>query len=163
MKPLSNEIVLRPRFQLNVPGNKEEVLSEFEKTKEAPFLIKRIDEHIFIKFNEKHHHFWSPQLHLEIAELDTTNCRLNGVFGPNPTLWTFFMFLHFVVAGLFIIIGIWAYSSASLHRPYHLQVGLMILIIILWFVLYFAGRSGKQKGKPQMRELHDFMMKVLKI
>ena len=163
MKPVSNEIVLRPRFQLNVHQPKEQILSNFEEVKEPPFLVKRLDEHVFIKFNQENHHFWSPQLHLEIDELDTTSSRLYGVFGPNPTLWTLFMFIHFVVAGMFIIIGIWAYSSVSLQRPFHLQVGLMILIVILWFVLYFAGRIGKQKGKPQMKELHDFMMKVLKI
>jgi len=64
MKPLPNEIVLRPRFQLDVVGNKEDVLKNFESAAESPFLVKRLDEHIFIKFNEKNNHFWSPQLHL---------------------------------------------------------------------------------------------------
>ncbi|SFR77138.1 GTP-binding protein [Maribacter stanieri] len=161
MKPLPNEIVLRPRFQLDIPTTKEIVLSKFEKTKEAPFLIKRLDEHIFIKFNQKEHHFWSPQLHLEIDEIDLHNCRLHGVFGPNPTLWTFFMFIHFVVATLFIIVGIWAYASASLNGMYHIQIGIMVILVVIWFVLYFAGRSGKKKGKPQMHQLNDFIQNVL--
>jgi len=161
MKPLPNEIVLRPRFQLDVVGNKEDVLKNFESAAESPFLVKRLDEHIFIKFNEKNNHFWSPQLHLEIDKIDEKNCHLHGVFGPNPTLWTFFMFLHFVIAALFIILGIWGYSSASLNKPYHLQLGLMVMIVILWFALYFFGRGGKQKGKPQMQELYGFMMNVL--
>ena len=161
MKPLPNEIVLRPRFQLQIPKNKENVLSMFEGLKEDPFLVKRLDEHVFIKFNQKEHHFWSPQLHLEIDEVDDISCKLYGVFGPNPTLWTFFMFIHFVIATLFIIIGIWAYSSASLNKDYHIQVGIMIMLTALWFVLYFAGRSGKKKGKPQMQQLHEFMTNVL--
>ena len=161
MKPLPNEIVLRPRFQLQIPKNKENVLSMFEGLKEDPFLVKRLDEHVFIKFNQKEHHFWSPQLHLEIDEVDDISCKLYGVFGPNPTLWTFFMFIHFVIATLFIIIGIWAYSSASLNKDYHIQVGIMIMLTALWFVLYFAGRSGKKKGKPQMHQLHEFMTNVL--
>ena len=161
MKPLPNEIVLRPRFQLQIPKNKENVLSKFEGLKEDPFLVKRLDEHVFIKFNQKEHHFWSPQLHLEIDEVDDISCKLYGVFGPNPTLWTFFMFVHFVVATLFIIIGIWAYSSASLDKNYHIQVGLMVLLVLIWFVLYFAGRSGKKKGKPQMQQLLDLMQNVL--
>ncbi|WP_299323509.1 GTP-binding protein [uncultured Maribacter sp.] len=161
MKPLPNEIVLRPRFQMNVEQSKKTVLSNFEVAAQTPFLVNRLDEHVFIKFNQKEHHFWSPQLHLEIDEVDAFNCRLHGVFGPNPTLWTFFMFIHFVIATLFIIIGIWAYSSASLGKDYHIQVGVMIMLIALWFVLYFAGRSGKKKGKPQMHQLHDFMTNVL--
>tara|TARA_R110000782_G_scaffold244394_2_gene331174 strand:- start:112 stop:603 length:492 start_codon:yes stop_codon:yes gene_type:complete len=161
MKPLPNEIILRPRFQLDVVETKEDILKKFENAGHDPFLVNRLDEHVFIKFNAKNNHFWSPQLHLEIDEIDSSKCRVYGVFGPNPTLWTFFMFVHFVVATLFIIIGIWAYSSSSLNKPYSIQLGLMFIIVIIWFVLYFFGRSGKRKGKPQMHEQYSFMMKVL--
>jgi len=71
------------------------------------------------------------------------------------------MFLHFGVATLFIILGIWAYSSASLNNPYGLQLGLMGFMVVLWFVLYFFGRAGKRKGKPQMRQIYQFMTEVL--
>lgn len=161
MKTVPNEIALRPRFQLELLGNKEYLLEAFEKAEKAPFVLKRIDDHIFIKFNKDNHHFWSPQLHLEIDGIDKKNSKLYGVFGPNPTLWTFFMFLHFGVATCFIILAIWAYSSAALNKPYSLQLALMGFMLVLWFVLYFFGRAGKHKGKPQMQELHTFMMKVI--
>ncbi len=161
MKPLPNDIVLRPRFQLEIPETKEKVLDSFENLKRKPFIIKRLDEHVFIKFERDKNSFWSPQLHLEIDELDEKNCKLFGVFGPNPVLWTFFMFLHFGVATIFIVLGIWAYSSASLDKPYGLQLGLMGFMVVLWFVLYFFGRIGKRQGKPQMRELYQLMMDVL--
>lgn len=161
MKPIANDIVLRPRFQLELSDSKEKVLENFEKSAIAPFLLKRLDEHIFIKFNKKNNHFWSPQLHLEIVTIDDNTCRLYGVFGPNPSLWTFFMFLHFGVATLFTILAIWAYSSAALNKTYLLQLGLMALMVIIWFVLYAFGRTGKHKGKPQMQELYRFMMTVL--
>jgi len=164
MKALPNEIVLRPRFQLELPDTKEVVLEAFESSQKKPFLLNRSDDHIFIKFNVEKNNFWSPQLHLEINELveqEEKGSRLYGVFGPNPTLWTFFMFLHFGVATVFSILGIWAYSSASLDRPYGLQLGLMGFMLVLWFVLYAFGRAGRQKGKPQMHELHTFMMEVL--
>ncbi len=161
MQPLPNDIVLRPRFQLEVSGSKEKLLKDFEISKVEPFLVKRLDEHVFIKFDKTNNHFWSPQLHLEIDTVDEKNSRIYGVFGPNPTLWTFFMFLHFGVAMLFIILGIWAYSSAALNKPYGLQLGLMGFLIIIWFILYFLGRSGKREGKPQMQELYGFMMEKL--
>jgi len=161
MKPLANDIVLRPRFQLELSDPKEKLLKSFEQAEVTPFLVKRLDEHVFIKFDKKNNHFWSPQLHLEIDEIDKTNSKLYGVFGPNPSLWTFFMFLHFGVATIFIILSIWAYSSAALHKPYGLQLGLMGFMAILWFILYFFGRAGKHKGKPQMHELYRFMMNVL--
>ena len=158
MKPIPNDIVLRPRFQLELSGTKEALLQSFEKSQVEPFLVQRLDEHIFIKFNENNHHFWSPQLHIEIDEIDIKNSKLYGVFGPNPSLWTFFMFLHFGVVTVFIILGIWAYSSAALDKPYGLQLGLMAFMAVLWCTLYFFGRAGKQKGKPQMQELYRFMI-----
>lgn len=161
MKPLPNDIVLRPRFQFEIPQTKETVLKSFEGLEKNPFIIKRLDEHIYIKFNPEQNNFWSPQLHLEIDEIDENNCKLFGVFGPNPALWTFFMFLHFGVATLFIIIGIWAYSSASLEKPYGLQLGLMGLMLVLWITLYLFGRLGKRSGKPQMKQLYVFMTKIL--
>ncbi len=163
MSVLPNDIVLRPRFQLELSHPKDNVLSNFEQSKKPPFLVKRVDEHLFIKFNQEQHHFWSPQIHLEIDEIDENNCKLYGVFGPNPTLWTFFMFLHFAVATVFVILAIWAYSSAALNKPYDLQIGLMVFMVFLWFVLYVLGRVGKRKGKPQMQELYGFMMDVLTI
>jgi hypothetical protein len=137
------------------------ILDQFEKTYKTPFVVKRIDDHVFIKFNAEKVHFWSPQLHLEIIAVDEKNSTLFGIFGPNPTLWTFFMFLHFGVATIFIILGVWAYSSASLGRPYSFQLMLMLLMALLWFILYAFGRAGRYKGKPQMRQLYDFMHKVL--
>lgn len=161
MSVLPNDIVLRPRFQLEIAESKEKVLHDFEHSEAPPFLVKRLDEHLFIKFNKEQHHFWSPQLHLEINKIDENNSKIYGVFGPNPTLWTFFMFLYFGVATLFVILAIWAYSSAALKKPYGLQIGLMVFMAVLWFALYFLGRAGKYKGRPQMQDLYEFMMKIL--
>lgn len=161
MKIASNDIVLRPRFQLELAKTKEEALESLKKSEADPFLVKRIDEHIFIKFNQKENHFWSPQLHLEVEEIDEKNCRIFGVFGPNPALWTFFMFLHFSVVTVFVILGIWAYSIASLGKSYSIQIGIMIIMLVLWITFYIFGRIGKQKGKPQMEFLHEFVMKTL--
>lgn len=157
MQVLPNEIVLRPRFQIELEQPKEKALQSFEGIDQPPFVVKRMDDHVFIKFNTEEIHFWSPQLHLEINDIEEGGTKLYGLFGPNPTLWTFFMFLHFGVATIFIGLGVWGYSSASLGRGYGLQLGLMIFMVLLWFVLYALGRAGRRKGKPQMHELHNFM------
>ena len=163
MKTLSKDIVLRPRFQIQLDRPKDTALDSFENGKSDPFVVKRIDDHVFIKFNKKNIHFWSPQLHLEINEVDDASSRLYGLFGPNPTLWTFFMFIHFGVATFFIIFGIWAYSYAALDEPYGLQIGAMVFMVVLWFVLYGFGRAGKRKSKPQMNELYSFMSNRLQL
>lgn len=163
MKTLPNSIVLRPRFQIDLDTSNENILLAFEKAKTSLFSIKRMDNHVFIKFITEEQHFWSPQLHLEIVKDEPLKTsKIYGLFGPNPTLWTFFMFLHFGVATVFIILGIWGYSSAILGKTYGLQLGLMGFIVVLWFILYAFGRAGRKKGKPQMQQLKEFMLATLK-
>ncbi len=165
MQILNNEISLRPRFQIDLDQPKEMVLSLFEEVEEDEprFLLKRIDDHVFIKMNEDEAHFWSPQLHLEINEKEGGGSRLYGLFGPNPTLWTFFIFLHFGLGTLFIIFGIWAYSNWSLKLAYSLQLMVCFMMILFWIVLYIFGRMGKTRGKEQMRLLNEFMLAKLSL
>tara|TARA_R110002049_G_scaffold139149_2_gene299701 strand:+ start:20533 stop:21036 length:504 start_codon:yes stop_codon:yes gene_type:complete len=161
---LSNKIVLRPRFKFEVQQSNETILKEFEqfKTTQTDFVLSRIDNHVFIKFPKKNQHFWSPQLHLEINEDGENKAIVNGLFGPNPTVWTLFMFLHFIVAGLFFGFGIWTYTNITLINNYTIQLFLTFLMIIIWFVLYFAGRIGRSKGMQEMHQLNDFMNTILK-
>lgn len=35
-------------------------------------------------------------------------------------------------------------------------------MVILWFVLYFAGRMERSKGIPEMHKLHGFMKETLR-
>jgi len=161
---LPNEIVLRPRFKFEVPTHNETLLESFEERKshQTEFIVSRIDDHVFIKFPKKDQHFWSPQLHLEINEEGSDKSIVYGLFGPNPTVWTLFMFLHFIVAGLFFGFGIWAYTNATLNDSYAIQLSLTLFMVVIWFVLYFAGRIGRSKGKPEMYKLHGFMEETLR-
>ena len=162
---LSNDIVLRPRFKFEISRYNEAVLSDFEnaKTTQSEFIVTRVDDHVFIKFPKEKQHFWSPQLHLEINEIDKNSSMLHGLFGPNPTVWTLFMFLHFLVAGLFIAFSIWTYTNISLKQSYALQASLTFLMVLLWVTLYFAGSIGKASSTNDMRLLNDFMNKILEI
>ncbi len=161
---LTNDIVLRPRFKIEVNTNHQIVLQAFENLKKnsPQFIITRVDDHVFLKFPKQQQHFWSPQLHLEINEKDETSSTVCGLFGPNPTVWTLFMFLHFVVAGLFFGFGVWAYTNATLGNDYAMQLFLTLMMVVFWFVLYAAGRMGRAKGKPEMHKLNDFMQNTLK-
>jgi len=161
---LTNEIVLRPRFKFDVKYKNQELLSLFENAKDtqSDFIVSRLDDHVFIRIPKEKQHFWSPQLHLEIIELDENSSTVHGLFGPNPTVWTMFMFFHFFVAIIFIGFGAWAYSNWSLNTGCGLQIGVMVLMATLWFVLYFAGQLGKKSGMDEMHLLHHFMRDTLR-
>ncbi|MBR9914682.1 MAG: GTP-binding protein [Algicola sp.] len=159
-----NEIILRPRFKLIIHQENDRLLKLFEAAdkEQSAFIVSRIDDHVFIKIPKEKQHFWSPQLHLEINKNDQEETStIYGLFGPNPTVWTMFMFLHFMVAGLFIGFGIWTYVNWRLGSHYAIPLFLTLLMILLWFALYFGGRLGKKTGAEEMQRLHDFMKETL--
>jgi len=162
---LGEEIVLRPRFKLEIDQSPEWALSAFEKAKAETdqFVIHRSDDHVFIKIPKDKQHYWSPQLDLEIFNFEDDKTQVRGLFGPKPAVWTLFMFLHFLVIGLAAVVGVWAYSNASLHTPYFMQLLGLFLLVIGWFVLYFAGRMGKSAGKKEMLALRKFMLQTLQL
>ena len=72
-----------------------------------------------------------------------------------------FMFLHFIVDGVFIGCGVWTYVNHSLNESILLPILLMIAMVIIWILFYFGGQVGKEKGKEQMNILHQFMQEVI--
>tara|TARA_R100000306_G_scaffold37422_1_gene37696 strand:+ start:1228 stop:1743 length:516 start_codon:yes stop_codon:yes gene_type:complete len=160
---LSNEIVLRPRFSLKLDHSSDEIKLLFNqaKSEQVAFKISCVDDHIFIKLPKNQQHFWSPQLHLEFEEAEKNSCSIKGFFGPNPTIWTMFIFLHVGVGILFMINATWMYSNYSLGNPLDIQIWIFIVLILIWVLLYVAGTVGKKKGRPDMQELYYFMMTIL--
>lgn len=160
---LTNEIVLRPRFRLSLEMSGEEVLRRFAdiKKEQNRFGVTCIDKHIFLRLPKDEQIFWSPQLHLEVMESTDNECTVHGFFGPNPTVWTMFIFFHVVIAMLFIADMVWLYSNHSLGGTYGFQIGVALGLVAVWILLYIGGSIGKRKGKPGMRVLHGFMLKTL--
>lgn len=161
---LSNEIVLRPRFQMELDKSCKQVSELIAKAKidQVKFIVSCVDDHFFIKLPNSQQHFWSPHLHLEVSEISENKCALQGFFGPNPTVWTMFMFFHVAVGILFMVDLTWLYSNYNLGNAIILQISIAAVLVMLWVLLYIAGRIGKKKGKPGMRELYDFMMETIR-
>lgn len=161
--PITNQIVLRPRFKTELNRDCTQIIELFIKAKseQKRFIVSCVDDHIFIKLPQNQQHFWSPQLHLEVTEKTENQCSLHGFFGPNPTVWTMFMFFHVAVGILFMVNATWMYTRYNLNNPIALQVGIAVALVIIWILLYFAGAAGKKKGKNGMRDLYDFMLETI--
>ena len=162
MEP-AKSIALRPKFEVEP---RTSVATPSEKAKQlktelkADYQIKIIDEHLYFYFSKEKRKYYSPFLHLEL-EANEEKTKVKGLFGPEQLLWTLFMFLHFIIAGLFLVFAMMAYTHWSLNQSIVLDVVVMTFMVVFWILLYVIARINREKGVPQMHELEDLMHKVL--
>jgi len=157
----NSKVFLRPRFSLEVGKSKEEAISAIERELvylKKDYKYKISDHHIFIDVSEKDSHFWSPHLHIEIVTNDQTSSTIKGLFSPKPQVWTFFMFLHFVIGVSFLAFLMMLYVYNSLDKNIIFPLMMVIFLPIFWFTLYFVGRIGRDLGMKQMQKLHEFLL-----
>jgi hypothetical protein len=160
-----NEIRLRLRFykDVNEPiAVIKEKLQTHRDTQPQDYSVKVNDEHVWFHFKGDRKHYWSPHLHLELESKEDNTTHIRGLFGPDSTLWTMFMFLHFVVAGIFIIFGMIAYSNYTLKAPMMMDVIIMFIMVIVWFLLYVIARQIREKGHDQMNELEQVFLRIIR-
>ena len=122
--------------------------------------LKDSEEKLYFYFSKEKRKYYSPFLHLEL-EANEGKTTVKGLFGPEQLLWTLFMFLHFIVAGLFLVFSMMAYTHWSLNQSIVLDVVVMTFMVVFWILLYVIARINREKGVPQMHELEDLMHKVL--
>ena len=162
MEP-EKSIALRPKFEVESKNSVEKILEKallLKKELIADYQIKIIDEHIYFYFSKTKRKHYSPFLHIEL-EANENKTLVKGLFGPEQLLWTLFMFLHFIIAGLFLVFAMMAYTHWSLGQSLILDFSIMGIMIVFWFSLYFLARLNRERGIPQMHELEDLMYKVL--
>ena len=162
MEP-EKSIALRPRFEVESKKSVEQILERAKNLKselKSDYQIKIIDEHLYFYFSKEKRKYYSPFLHLEL-EADEGKTIIKGLFGPEQLLWTLFMFLHFIVAGLFLVFSMMAYTHWSLNQSIVLDVVVMTFMVVFWILLYVIARINREKGVPQMHELEDLIHKVL--
>jgi hypothetical protein len=162
-----NEIRLRLRFFKDVEENIDVVRQKFvDYAKNLPsgFLIKIRPNHIQFTIQGEKQKYWSPHLSIELEEMEGNEknaTHIRGLFGPAQTLWTFFMFLHFIVAGIFTLFGMFAYSNYTLKESMTKDFIIMFIMVILWFLLYVIARQMREKGHAQMDELENEFEKIM--
>ena len=162
MEP-EKSIALRPKFEVESKNSVDKILEKAKQLKtelKADYQIKIIDEHLYFYFSKEKRKYYSPFLHLEL-EANEDKTTVKGLFGPEQLLWTLFMFLHFIIAGLFLVFAMMAYTHWSLNQSIVLDIVVMTFMVVFWILLYVIARINREKGVPQMHELEDLMYKVL--
>jgi hypothetical protein len=159
-----NTLALRPTFSKDVPKSMEEILENAAKIKldvKADYIVKISDHQLFFFITHANRKYYSPHLHVELTENTDKTTNVRGLYGPDQTVWTFFMFLHFIIAGVFLIFAMIAYSHYTLKQSTTLDFVIMGFMLVFWFALYFQARSNRRKCQPQMRKLDDLIERII--
>ncbi|MCW2118757.1 hypothetical protein [Flavobacterium sp. 7A] len=161
---VDNEVRLLLRFHKNVPQKTSVLLSKFiafSKTKQEHYYAKISGNHIWLHIIGPEKKYFSPHLHLELETPSENETHIRGLFGPDQTLWTFFMFLHFIIAGIFLVFCGILYSNYVLKNALTLDFTLLGLMVIAWFSLYFIARQIRHSGNDQMNALEKVFLEIL--
>ena len=160
----NNELRLRLRFYKDVSINSYTLLKKFEeysKLTSDDYTVKTGGNHIWLYIKGLKKSYYSPHLHLELEAKNENETHIRGLFGPDPTLWTLFMFLHFIIAGIFLIFGGIAYSDFILKKSITSDLLVLLLMIISWILLYFIAKQIRSNGNNQTQELEKVFLKIL--
>lgn len=163
IEKLNDQIKLKPRFKIDITDARlyEKLSIPAAQEKEIFIDVKQLDDHVWLSIPTIEKKYYSPRLHVEIEDKEKPSYVLHCTFGPDPNLWTMFMFLHFFLAIIFIGIIINLYTNLTLQNSNTISYVLLIFIILIWIGLYVFARFSRKKGAQQSRQLLDALRKLL--
>ena len=159
MNETLNSIRNRPRFKLYTnlsPEQYESNLKSYLDNNKSRFYgnINREVATIFVKTEEES--YWKPNLALRIEKEDNMTV-IRGIFGPSSAVWTFFMFLYFLLVVSWMTFFTLFYVEKQINTnnyPWALPCSFVVLGLI--GLTYAAARLGQLKAKEEMNALRKF-------
>lgn len=159
-----DKIRSRPRFKMYTAIPKEKIIKDIQKSLRAmpkDFTGNINSEVATIQVKSEDSPYWKPNLALRIG-IEDEKTVIRGIFGPNTSIWTFFMFLYFVFSILWMTFFTMFFVENQINSnefPWALPASFFMLFCIVG--TYFASRFGQKKAKSEMEKLRDFAEKVL--
>ena len=163
VEKINEQVKLKPSFKVELMDEKlhDKLAPISVKDKALPVDIKQLDDHVWLSIPAIEKKYYSPRLHIEIEDKQNSSYDLHCTFGPDPNLWTMFMFLHFFLAVIFIGIIINLYTNLTLHNSNTLSYVLLVFIILIWIGLYVFARFSRKQGGTQSKQLLEALSKLL--
>ena len=99
---------MRPRFELQLPVNREQWLGALQsllETEGGPLRGQVFRKHAVVQMRNAERTFWSPYLNLEVED-EPDGSAIRGRFSPHPNVWTMFM-------GIYVLLAIIALGGLS--------------------------------------------------
>lgn len=152
------DIRMRPQFDFSVSCDYS---SSFHRLAQALQQTDAITGKVFadsaiLKIPDHENHFWSPQLKVSVEPDPAGGCRIHGLIGPKPSVWSVFVASYVAfsfIATMSIIVGS---SQSMLSQPAWAWWGAPLAVCGM-LATWLIGRTGRRIGRPQSQRLKDFL------
>ncbi len=156
---------MRPRFQIELPLPHETALRRLVAPLEAH--DERIEGlvaglHVEWMVPREARHFWSPRLSLEVTPSpeDPRTCRLSGLFGPRPSVWTLFAFGYGGIAFIAATATLFGASQWSIDEAPR-ALWALPPCGVLALLLYAFSLFGQRLATNELALLRGMLVEVL--
>lgn len=152
------DIRMRPQFDFNVSCDYS---SSFRRLADALERTDEITGRVFkdsaiLKIPEHENHLWTPQLKVSVEKSPDGGCRIHGLLGPRPGIWSLFMASYVAWSFIIMMSLIFGSSQASLSQSAWAFWGAPVGIVGI-LLTYATARFGRKMGRPQSRKLKQFL------
>ena len=147
---------IRPRFSYHSNLTHEEINDKLKLglINKSDITASFIQNKVFLTHIKSLHHYWSPELQISIYDEDGKRV-INGLIGPQQTVWAMFLFMYGITFLLGFFIGIYGLILWSLGEASYWLISIPSSIVLL-VLIYLAAKYGQKKGRDQMIELVHF-------
>ncbi len=154
---------VRPRFEFKSDKSIDEIndVLRSKLKSDTELKVSGRKNHLVISILEDKRHFWSPQCNLNIEESEEGTV-IHGLYGPNPNVWTIFVFAYTIIIVAIFFISIFGFSNVSLGKEAPILWVLPVLIILL-LALYVSGQIGQKLGAEETFSIHHFIQDSLDV
>lgn len=154
---------LRPTFELTVALSVRETMARIKShlvdSKESiePVMVR--DRIVELVPHPSAVHLWSPQLRLELSEVDG-GTTIQARFSPHPHVWTLYLAIHAVGAFGTLAAGVFGLSQhLAGQSPWALWA--LPVAPLLAALVWALGFVGQGLGSEQMYALRRFVDEAL--
>jgi hypothetical protein len=158
---------IRPRFVYPLKHSRERALYLMEteiKNTDLPIEGVILGNHVILDVVKKERHFWSPQMNFRFTNNDVNPAftHVKGIIGPRPAVWTFFIFIYFLIGTLGFLLSSYGLAKWSLGQQ-SLYFWSFPFALLIMLTAFFVGKAGERLGKEQVELLIVFVKDALKI
>jgi len=153
---------LRPRIKIISKLGKEEIVERIKNKVEDPETKCTgwaKEGYALICAPEDDKHIWTPQLNLQIDDLEE-GTEVRGIIGPSASVWTAFAFAFSILGFIAFVSLFWGLSRLSLNYSADILWIVPVALIIILGV-YMVARIAQQMSRNQVNELKYFIETAL--